>query len=291
MECPKCQTEYEQGDIECKKCGIIFEKYYQRQARQAEPPPIKATNRLISGCKACGNKISLNATSCPNCGEPQNILPEGVKGWSWGACLLNWIWAIGNNTWIGLLSLIPGVGFIMAVVLGYKGREWAWKNKHWDSLEHFNKIQKRWSVVGACLILVPLALGVFFGVFTPQHQAYNQRAQQIAQKLNNPSGQLQAAITDNIVKSVAVMAYQNPWESERADAAARCAKVFADYQMQAVCLQNEKEGHGKMQGNFGFSESEARKAKERCSEVFADFQMQAVCMDNEQEGYGKIYGR
>jgi len=31
-------------------------------------------------------------------------IPPGVKGWSWGAFLLNWIWAIGNQTWIGLLA-------------------------------------------------------------------------------------------------------------------------------------------------------------------------------------------
>lgn len=33
-----------------------------------------------------------------NSGGGKDIeLPEGVKGWSWGAFFLNWIWAIGNR--------------------------------------------------------------------------------------------------------------------------------------------------------------------------------------------------
>ena len=69
-------------------------------------------------------------------------VPDEIKGWSWGAFFLNWIWAIGNKTWIGFLVFVPFVGFIFLFVLGSKGREWAWKNKDWESVEHFNKVQK-----------------------------------------------------------------------------------------------------------------------------------------------------
>ena len=69
--------------------------------------------------------------------------PDGVAGWSWGAFFLNWIWSIGNRTWIGLLALIPYVGIIVAIILGVKGRQWAWQNKRWDSIEHFNRVQRR----------------------------------------------------------------------------------------------------------------------------------------------------
>lgn len=79
-------------------------------------------------------------------------IPQGVKGWSWGAFFLTVIWSISNRVWIGLLTLIPYVGIIMAFVLGFKGREWAWQAKHWDSVEQFNKVQHRWSVWGVILI-------------------------------------------------------------------------------------------------------------------------------------------
>ena len=105
-------------------------------------------------CRGCGKEIHESAPACPHCGAPNAVVPasgsvvvpEGVKGWSWGAFFLNWIWAIGNKTWIGLLCLVPIVGFVMAFVLGFKGREWAWKNARWDSLEHFNRVQRLWSI-------------------------------------------------------------------------------------------------------------------------------------------------
>jgi len=92
-----------------------------------------------------------------------HAIPDGVKGWSWGAFLLNWIWAIGNRTWIGLLCVVPYVGVVMLFVLGFKGREWAWQNCEWDDLEHFNRVQRRWSLWGAALILIPMVIGFLAG--------------------------------------------------------------------------------------------------------------------------------
>ena len=90
-------------------------------------------------------------------------LPPGIDGWGWGPFLLNWIWAIGNGVWIGLLALVPYVGFVMAIILGIKGREWAWQKKKWDSVEQFNKTQRKWSIAGfifagISLILIPILL-------------------------------------------------------------------------------------------------------------------------------------
>ncbi|MDH5572820.1 MAG: hypothetical protein OEY89_13730 [Gammaproteobacteria bacterium] len=98
-------------------------------------------------------------------------IPAGVKGWSWGAFMLNWIWSIGNSTWIGLFALIPYAGFIMAIILGIKGREWAWQNKQWQSVEHFNKIQRRWSIVGACFLIIPI-IGIIAAIAIPAYQEY-----------------------------------------------------------------------------------------------------------------------
>jgi len=88
------------------------------------------------------------------------VLPPGVKGWSWGAFLLNGVWAIGNRSWIGLLSLLPMVGFLMAIYLGVKGREMAWRNKRWESLAHFNQVQRRWSKWGWILSVLAVAITV-----------------------------------------------------------------------------------------------------------------------------------
>ena len=56
-----------------------------------------------------------------------SVVPAEITGWNWGAFLLNWIWAIGNRVWIGLLGLVFGI--IMAIILGAKGNEWAWQSR------------------------------------------------------------------------------------------------------------------------------------------------------------------
>jgi len=99
-------------------------------------------------------------------------IPPGVKGWSWGAFLLNWIWAIGNRTWIGLLSLIPYIGILFAIWLGIKGREMAWKNGEWQSVEHFNRVQRKWSAWGVGLTLGVFVLGILAAIVVPAYAAY-----------------------------------------------------------------------------------------------------------------------
>ncbi|OGY25956.1 MAG: hypothetical protein A2Z24_02455 [Candidatus Woykebacteria bacterium RBG_16_44_10] len=90
------------------------------------------------------------------------VVPEEVKGWSWGAFFLNWIWGIGNSVWVGLLALVPYVGFIMSIVLGIKGREWAWQAKHWESVEQFKKTQHKWDLWGiiVVLVLIPVTIAI-----------------------------------------------------------------------------------------------------------------------------------
>ena len=73
------------------------------------------------------------------------IVPPEVQRWNWGAFLLNWIWGIGNGTYLALLVLVPFVGFVMMFVLGAKGSEWAWRNRRWESLEQFRAVQRRWA--------------------------------------------------------------------------------------------------------------------------------------------------
>lgn len=111
-----------------------------------------------------------------NSGDGSGIIPpDGVKGWSWGAFLLNWIWAIFNKTWIGLLCLIPYIGFIFSFYLGFKGRELAWRNKRWDSVEHFNRVQRKWSIWAVILVFGVAGLGIGAAIAIPAYQQYVHR--------------------------------------------------------------------------------------------------------------------
>jgi Tfp pilus assembly protein PilE len=145
-------------------------------------------------CRGCGKEIHDSAPMCPHCGAPQQVgkaanspknittepIPDGVKGWSWGAFLNGFLWSIWNNTWIGLLVLIPYVNVIMIFVLGFKGREWAWKNKKWDSFEHFDRVQKQWSYWSVVIVLVAAVIGVVAAIAIPAYQSYVERAHESA---------------------------------------------------------------------------------------------------------------
>jgi hypothetical protein len=101
--------------------------------------------------------------------------PSGVTGWSWGAFMWGWIWAIGNRTWIGLLALIPYVGFFVHIYLGVKGRELAWQNRRWDSLEHFNRVQRRWSIWALVILGGIAVLGMMAAIALPAYTDYLHR--------------------------------------------------------------------------------------------------------------------
>ncbi len=93
-------------------------------------------------------------------------VPEEIKGWNWGAFLIAPFWLVSNRVWIGLLALVPIFGFWMAIALGVKGNEWAWKSRRWESIEQFQTYQKKWAIAGIILgtavNLIFWQLGILF---------------------------------------------------------------------------------------------------------------------------------
>lgn len=95
----------------------------------------------------------------------QAVIPSELKGWNWGAFLLNWVWGIFNKTYLALLVFVPLIGMFMPFVLGFKGNTWAWRNKNWESIEHFRMVQRKWAMWGVIMLVVSLAASagsVFF---------------------------------------------------------------------------------------------------------------------------------
>ena len=127
---------------------------------------------------------------------PSTALAEDLKGWNWGAFLLNWIWGIGNQTWIALLTLIPVFGLIWMFVLGAKGNQWAWEKGRWHSLEQFKQAQRKWAIAGFTLwgIMIASFLSIFVFVFSMMHHSWVaqtsfssiQQDTQLQQRLGTP---------------------------------------------------------------------------------------------------------
>ena len=122
-------------------------------------------------CPNCGKEVGEDIKFCPQCGQglkvgvtPENTsgqgesaaVPEEVRGWSWGAFALTWIWGVCNGVLISLLCLIPAFGIVWAFVLGVKGNEWAWRYKKWDSVEHFKSTQRPWNIAGIVLFAISM---------------------------------------------------------------------------------------------------------------------------------------
>ena len=88
---------------------------------------------------------------------------QEVKGWNWGAFMYNWIWGIGNKSYLPLLCLIPLFGFIWMFVCGAKGNEWAFMNQDVD-VNTFNAIQKTWNRAGLVQFIIMIAVVVLYVV-------------------------------------------------------------------------------------------------------------------------------
>lgn len=114
---------------------------------------------------------------------PRTELPEGVRGWNWGAFLLNWIWGLGNRTPIALLALIPVIGFLMMIVLGVKGNAWAWQNDSWKNVSHFRRTQRYWAIAGFIVwgSMIVIIVGIVFAMLTvmKNNGAYDQSLERL----------------------------------------------------------------------------------------------------------------
>lgn len=85
-------------------------------------------------------------------------VPEEIKGWNWGAFAFNWIWGIGNKTYLPLLALIPIFDIVWIFICGAKGNEWAWKDGHYTDVESFKNTQATWNRAGLVMFIIQVVL-------------------------------------------------------------------------------------------------------------------------------------
>lgn len=92
-----------------------------------------------------------------------------------------------------------------------------------------------------------------------------------------------------VASSTIAADWEEPWDSVKKLSIEQCQATFQDYQLQAVCMQNEKNGYKALQKDYGLPHDLASRAKDRCERTFSgQFQLQDVCMKNEKQGYDKM---
>ena len=109
----------------------------------------------------------INNSGCGGLFDALIPVPDEIKGWNWGAFFMPYLWPLTNKVWIGLLALVPQVGWLVAIALGAKGNEWAWKSRKWRSIEQFKAHQRGWTIAGL-FIGIPMAwmyLALFVSLF------------------------------------------------------------------------------------------------------------------------------
>ena len=104
---------------------------------------------------------NTNATdNIDNC-QCENI-PEEIKGLNWGAFFNPLLWSIFHNTYVGLLCLFPALGLLMSIIFLVNGNEWGWKNRQFDSIEQFKKVQHIWLIWGLILFIIGIPLYIWY---------------------------------------------------------------------------------------------------------------------------------
>lgn len=197
VECPACGATAHDGDAFCGKCGSpLLDSMGARADGPRVEEPASATGG--SSCLVCGAMLAAHEHSCRVCHTPRGYrvdpdgplpvryvgeagsvratgygasvsdVPAEIRGrWNWGGCTMGCLWCLAMNLplWALIAFLSSSCGLLalpVAIYLGVKGNELAWRHRRFDSVEHFQRVQRIWAVVGIALTL--LVTVIYIGV-------------------------------------------------------------------------------------------------------------------------------
>lgn len=136
-------------------------------------PPNDVTNAeqaLEAGTREQSSSPHERISTPNTSGRSNGEIPPGIKRWNWAAFLMPAVWGLFSGVpFSGLLfaaAFLPSTAQLLIMIiaslfLGFKGNQLAWRGKKWQSVEHFNSFQQKWSswsiklsaAIGAILII------------------------------------------------------------------------------------------------------------------------------------------
>lgn len=137
--------------------------------------------------------------------EHRSSTEAAPKAWNWGAFFLTWIWGAYHGVWISLLALIPGVGLVMAFILGAKGNAWAWNNDKDKDATRFNARQRTWAlwglgIWGVGIVIIVLLLGLLIYSITTDVKGAQKVSLDFITNIRDNKSEAAYALTDNTFK-------------------------------------------------------------------------------------------
>jgi hypothetical protein len=118
------------------------------------PPP------LVRELPADGNTSGLG---------PGYPLPPAARGWTNAGIIPAGLYSFytGSVLWgiVGVLGVVFGLaGLVYFVVVGLRGKEYAWRNRRFASFEEFEAVMAAWNNAGLWIIYISAALLAIAGV-------------------------------------------------------------------------------------------------------------------------------
>lgn len=95
--------------------------------------------------------------------------PPQTTGWTFAGFVPWGLFSFfnGNTTWgaIGLGLQFVGLGIGYAIYMGIKGREMAWQDRRFESLEQYEAVMKAWNTAGMIVLGVGVAFFLLYFLF------------------------------------------------------------------------------------------------------------------------------
>ncbi len=155
-----------------------------RRSVRVSGPSFKPEAGAESGPLLDGYALS-SVASTP---RGDGLVERQLDRFCWGGFLWGGLWAVYHRVWLGLFALIPILGLPVCLVLGLRGRRWAWERCRHRDINRFFLAQYRWGLswVFAAPVLLPAtmaagAAGLFLGQEYLQRQQIHRARAQLAE--------------------------------------------------------------------------------------------------------------
>jgi hypothetical protein len=96
--------------------------------------------------------------------------PPEAQGWTFAGCIPFGLFGFynGSQLWgfVGLAgSIISLVGWIYAIFIGIQGKQLAWQNRRFESMQQYLAVMRAWNIWGIVVIAFSIVISILYFIF------------------------------------------------------------------------------------------------------------------------------